>query len=83
MMTHQVHLKVLPWADTSFTEAVDAVFHEIDMSDMDVDAPRAAELAQRRLRDQGWPEAAVVYWRTVDEVFGHRAHWTVYREREV
>jgi hypothetical protein len=82
MMTHQVRLKVLPWNDKPFTHAVDAVFHSIETSDIDIDSPHAAELAQHRLRESGWPEAVVVYWRSVDEVFGHKAHWTVYRERE-
>jgi hypothetical protein len=81
MMTHQVRLKVIPWDDRPFVAAVDALFREIECSDLEIDCPRAAELAQHQLREAGWPEAVVVYWRSVDEVLGHKAHWTVYRER--
>jgi hypothetical protein len=80
MMTHQVRLKVLPWDDRPFIAAVEAIFREIEASDLAIDAPRAAELAQHRLRERGYPNAIVAYWRNVDEVLGHKAHWTVYRE---
>ena len=81
-MTHSVRLKVLPWDDPQFTHAVESVFHEIE-AEMPIDSSQAAELAQHRLRERGWPDALVVYWRNVDEVLAHRAHWTVYREQGV
>lgn len=82
MMTHQVRLKVLPWDDKAFLHDVDAVFREIERSDLEIDSCRAAEVAQHRLRELGWANAVIMYWRNVDEVLGHKAHWTVYRDRE-
>jgi hypothetical protein len=81
MMTHEVRLKVLPWYDRPFVTAVEGVFHEIEATDLPVDSMHAAELAQHRLRESGYPNAVVAYWRSVDEVLAHKAHWTVYRER--
>jgi hypothetical protein len=81
MLTHHVQLKILPWDDRAFVSAVDGLVHEIEMSDVPVDSSRAADHAQARLRELGWADAVVSYWRTVEEVFGHTAHWTVYRER--
>ncbi len=81
MLAHQVRLRVVPWSDTSFTHAVEGVFREIEDSGLAIDCPRAAEVAQSMLRERGWPRAVVGYWRNVDEVLSHQAHWTVYRER--
>lgn len=80
-MTHHVRLKVQPWDDRPFTSAVERVLAEIEASETAIDAPAAAEYAQHRLREDGWPLAEVAYHRSAEEALGHVAHWIVYRER--
>jgi hypothetical protein len=79
-VTHRVRLKVIPWDDRPFTEAVERAIRTVEEEHLDLDAPVAAEMAQASLRVAGWPRALVTYHRTVDEVLGHIAHWEVYRE---
>jgi len=81
-MTTMVRIKarLTPWDDREFVRAFERARDEIERTGCCPEGPAAAEAVQRRLRDNGYPDARVEVERTVAEALAHVSHWDVRRD---
>lgn|GEM_PF-5108956 len=80
MLEHRVELKVVDWDDIPFREVVETAWRQVREGRMDADSMSAAEHLQQLVRRAGYPTAAVIVHRTIDEALAHVGHFEVRRE---
>lgn len=79
-MDCRLKIKVVEWDDRAFVRALDESLADALDDGLDIDRPAVAERTEAELRGEGYPDARIVYTRSVDEVLSRVAHWTVWRE---
>ncbi|MGH2513686.1 MAG: hypothetical protein ACRDGQ_13490 [Candidatus Limnocylindrales bacterium] len=73
-------IKVMDWQDREFVTALDDGLAAALGEGLDLDCAEIAERVQSELRGEGFPEARIAYSRSVTDVLGRVAHWTVWRD---
>jgi len=80
MTSHRVRINLLPARDQAFRAAFLRAVAGASFAEVDVDMPESARLVEDRLRVDGYPNADIRLYRTVDEYRDHVANWVVRRD---
>ena len=79
-MKPHLKIRIVDWQDRDFVVAVEADVAAALREGLAADCAMVADRVQADLRLDGFPEARVVYVRSVDDVLARVAHWTVSRD---
>jgi hypothetical protein len=79
-MTAQHSVKVIPWDDQDFVHAYERAASELTAMGMNLDHPGAPVEIQRRLRDDGYPNATCYCERTVELALARQSRCVVMRD---
>jgi hypothetical protein len=79
-MNTRLKIEIVDWQDRDFVLALEAGLASALREGLSADCLAVADRVQVDLRLAGFPDASIVYARSVDDVLARIAHWTVSRE---
>jgi len=79
MTTLHIRARISPWDDFGFVRAFELARDEVEQADANA-GPAAAREVERRLREEGYPNARIDVTRSVSEALEHASHWDVRRD---
>jgi hypothetical protein len=76
----ELHVRIIPWDDSTFVQAFERAREEVRAEGMTVCDTKAAARAEELLRAAGFRKARVDCVRTTAEALAQEAHWIARRD---